>query len=268
MRSIIRSLLYTFACAGVVSLLAGARENTALADTTASGYISADTTWTAANSPYSVTGNVIVRSGVTLTIEPGVTVKFDADKALQIDGGLIAKGTSASPITFTGGKDASTGTTAKWAYILFSDSSTDATYSTSSGDYASGSIMEYCTVEYAGGTSVSDNGAIRMNNAHPFINYCTIRNNSAPGIYAYNIAGTLKITNSTITDNKGTGVSFSHSGGATTISGNTIKNNTASSGGGIFTSWGTVTLTNNTISSNTSSSYGGGIYAASVVSHK
>ncbi len=229
MRSIIRNLLYTFACAGVVLLLAGARGNTALADTTASGYISSDTTWTAVNSPYNVTGNIIVRSGATLTIEPGVTVKFDAGKSLQIDGGLIARGTSASPITFTGA-------TAKWAYILFNDSSTDAVYNTGTGDYTSGSIMEYCTVEYAGNASVSDNGAIRLNNAHPCINYCTIQHNSAPGIYAYNISGTLKITNNTITDNNasasyayGAGVYVSHSsGGATTISGNTIKNNTAS----------------------------------------
>ena len=95
MRRIIRSLLYTLACVGAVALLAGARGNTAVAATTVSGYISDDTTWTAANSPYSVSGNVIVRSGATLTIEPGVTVNFGTDKSLQVDGTLIAKGTSA-----------------------------------------------------------------------------------------------------------------------------------------------------------------------------
>ena len=69
--------------------------NPVVADTSVSGYISADTTWTSANSPYVVTGNVVVKSGVTLTIEPGVTVKVDSGKAIQIDGALIAKGTSA-----------------------------------------------------------------------------------------------------------------------------------------------------------------------------
>ena len=38
-----------------------------------SGTITEDTTWTAANSPYTLTGHITVDSGVTLTIEPGVT---------------------------------------------------------------------------------------------------------------------------------------------------------------------------------------------------
>ena len=202
-------------------------------------------------------------------------MNFNSGLSLQIDGGLIAKGTGASPITFTAP------TTDKWAYILFNDSSTDAAYNSSTGDYASGSIMEYCTVEYAGGTSVSDNGAIRLNGAHPFINYCTIRNNSASGIYAYNISSALKITNNTISGNTASSSSYYSYcygggiyvyGGTVTLTNNTISGNTASSssssysssGGGIYVYGSTVTLTNNTISGNTASSYqssyGGGIY--------
>ena len=40
------------------------------------GLIASDTTWSAADSPYQFTGPVGVPSGVTLTIEPGVTVDF------------------------------------------------------------------------------------------------------------------------------------------------------------------------------------------------
>ena len=243
--------------------------NDIVADTNVSGYISADTTWTSANSPYVVTGNIVVKSGVTLTIEPGVTVKTDSGISIQVDGTLIAKGTSASKITFT--KNSSS----NWGYILFSDSSADATYN-AGGIYTRGSILEYCVVEYAGGASVSDNGAVRINSANPLINYCTIKNNSASGIYVWSLSegtGTLKITNNTISNNSasnGGGVySYDSSSYSTvTISGNIISNNTASSdGGGIYSSTlspqdSIVTISGNTISNNTASN-GGGIYSSS-----
>ena len=47
----------------------------AYSQTDVSGAISSDTTWGTSGSPYTVTGNVLVASGVTLTIEAGVTVK-------------------------------------------------------------------------------------------------------------------------------------------------------------------------------------------------
>jgi hypothetical protein len=36
------------------------------------GTLNVDTTWTAANSPYTVQGTVTIANGVTLTIEPGI----------------------------------------------------------------------------------------------------------------------------------------------------------------------------------------------------
>ncbi len=257
-------------------------DKNSMADTNVSGFVSADTTWTAANSPYVVTGSVIVNSGVTLTVEPGVTVKLNSGKAIQVDGTLLAKGTSAKKITFT----RSSSTSSNWGYILFNDSSADASYNTTSGDYESGSILEYCVVEYAGGSNVSDNGAIRLNNANPFINYCTIQNNSASGIYAYNLSsGVLKIKNNTISDNKsssGGGGLYAYcsssSSAVITISNNTISRNSGSSGGGIYvyntgggaiawdTGSGKINITNNTINDNTASSgAGGGIYARGIV---
>jgi len=38
---------------------------------------------------------------VTLTIEPGVTVKFDSGKVMEVEGTLVARGTSTSTATFT-----------------------------------------------------------------------------------------------------------------------------------------------------------------------
>ena len=75
----------------------------AQASTNFYGIISSDTTWLKENSPYVLTGAVAVAHGVTLTIEPGVTVNFN-DNYLEVNGTLIAIGTSSDPIQFNGGK--------------------------------------------------------------------------------------------------------------------------------------------------------------------
>jgi len=61
------------------------------ADTNVSGIIDADTTWTKAASPYIVTDSIITNQGKTLTIEPGVVIKFEKGKSLRVDGALIGK---------------------------------------------------------------------------------------------------------------------------------------------------------------------------------
>jgi cell division septation protein DedD len=70
-----------------------------ISGTKVSGVISSDTTWTKANSPYLLTGNVFVNSGVTLTIQAGATVYLN-DNSLTINGTLIARGTTDNQINF------------------------------------------------------------------------------------------------------------------------------------------------------------------------
>ena len=245
------------------------------AGTPVSGYVSG--TWDLAGSPYIAVGGLLVDSGDTLTIEPGVTVKFDNTYALQIDGTLIAIGTETDNITFTTNSQGN-----NWGYILFSDISADAIYDTS-GNYIGGCIMEYCIVEYAGEASVSNNGAIRMNNAHPFINHCTIRYNQSTGICAWhlwNLSENLNIYNCSISNNNsatGDGGGIWVGGSTVTIYNCIINNNTSPGwnygGGGIYichsnigNPYSTVTISNSNISNNTSQgNFGGGIFANGTV---
>ncbi|MBN1357416.1 right-handed parallel beta-helix repeat-containing protein [Candidatus Bathyarchaeota archaeon] len=66
------------------------------------GIITSDTTWTKANSPYNLTGNIAIDEGVTLNIEAGVTINLNG-YYIRVNGTLIAKGTSTDNILFNGG---------------------------------------------------------------------------------------------------------------------------------------------------------------------
>lgn len=163
--------------------------------TNVGGAISTNTTWNLAGSPYIVTGNnIIVDAGVTLTISPGVTVKFDSTRSMQVDGTLRAIGTSAQPITFTA--NTSSPTPGFWGFILFNSVSTDYDFSTGTGG-----ILEYCTMEYAGGVNVPNIAALRISDALPYINNCTILNNKETGINFYGTTGNLFVNNCTIKNN-------------------------------------------------------------------
>ncbi len=73
----------------------------AQADTYVSGTINVNTTWTNADSPYTLTGDVTINNGVTLTVQSGVTVNFGSYK-IYVNGILNARGTSDSKIVFSG----------------------------------------------------------------------------------------------------------------------------------------------------------------------
>ena len=223
------------------------------AETQVGGTIAQDTTWTIADSPYIVTDNILVVEGITLTIDPGTVVRFDEDRALRIDGSLLARGSVTDKITFT-----SNHSNGNWAYILFTDTSVDAKYDIN-GNYTGGSILEYCIVEHAKGAEVVHDGAIRIEAAHPFISRCSIENNQVSGIHAWSLTGNLKIERSSIINNRGSGISTA--GGTVMISGNTIRNNDSTYyGGGIhFDGGDSIKIKDNIIMNNDAKWYGGGI---------
>lgn len=68
------------------------------------GIISSDTTWTKTDSPYVITSTVQIPTGVTLTIELGVTIsKPTSGDMFLLLGTMYAHGTAQEPIVFDGG---------------------------------------------------------------------------------------------------------------------------------------------------------------------
>ena len=248
-------------------------------------------TWTADNSPYIVTGNITVSTGSSLTIEPGVEIRFDGHYSLTVNGLLTAVGTEANSIRFTN-DDHETG----WGGIRFINA----------GD---NSRLEYCIIEYGrnergGGIYCYASGG---NTCFPTITNCTISQNTVTaqggGIYCYagdecsicsptitnctisnNSVGTTEtigcggavyccasnggydrgtcapnISNNTLTQNSGPGTVYGgaiyHFGGGATIANNTISENSASLGAGIYVyrhgGFAEVIIENNAITNNT-----------------
>lgn len=93
-----RSLLFLLASLLAIPLL---RVPAARSQTTVSGRIEQDTTWTRDGSPFVLIGPVVVVADVTLTIEPGVEVRGTAGSSLVVNGALNAVGTQEQRIIFT-----------------------------------------------------------------------------------------------------------------------------------------------------------------------
>ena len=177
--------------------------------TNVSGLITQDTTWAKANSPYIVVQSIRVVDGVTLTIEPGVEVRFAGNYFLDIGGTLVALGTASAPILFTSGDgspasgDWGMRTATHLSGINFQDTAANAVLD-AAGNYVSGSVIRHAIVEY--GTGISINGAA------PLIEHSIIRHNRMTGVF-YNgyalvslpASETANIRNNWITDTDGVG---------------------------------------------------------------
>jgi parallel beta helix pectate lyase-like protein len=91
------------------------------------GTITANATWSDTNL---LRGTVIIAAGVTVNIEPGTRMLMNTNAVLQVNGQLLANGTSNAPILFTRAT-----TTAPWSRIIL--------------DRAAPSRLRYCIIEYA-----------------------------------------------------------------------------------------------------------------------
>jgi len=112
------------------------------------GQITKDTIWTLVDSPFIVSKNIIVLSNATLTIEPGVEVRFGQNKSLTISGKLYANGTGKT-ITFTSNKDSPS--PGDWGSVRFTG--------------AQKSTLVDCLVTYAENGIIAQDGNVEIINS-------------------------------------------------------------------------------------------------------
>ncbi len=164
--------------------------------------IQSNTRWRDRGVPYHIgSGNANPRLDVTapsglatLTIDPGVTVRFEPGGSLRIEpttgtnaasGALVANGTAASPIVFTSA--AVTPAAGDWQGIWFGQ------------QVAPSSSIQYAHVQYAGAASVSQSGSC-VYPSQSAINDAAIR------ILSGTMAPAQFITNTTISDSARHGI--------------------------------------------------------------
>jgi hypothetical protein len=98
-KSVITPILLTVVLVslGVITVITFGNAQTS--GTNVGGTIAQDTVWNPANSPYTLTQNVLINNGATLTIKPGTTVYLN-DHSIEVKGTLNAIGASNNQINF------------------------------------------------------------------------------------------------------------------------------------------------------------------------
>jgi len=111
------------------------------------GTLIEDTVWRLEDSPIIVTGDVRLDTGVTLTIEPGVQVRFDGLYQISIGGKMLAIGTPANRIVITSNRVVPG--VFDWRAIRFEPNSVGAIVN-DDDKYVSGSVIRNCEISYGG----------------------------------------------------------------------------------------------------------------------
>ena len=171
-------------------------------------------TWTAANSPYVVTGYSRVAPDDTLIIEAGTVVKFLERGQIQIDGNLWAIGTQTDSIKFIPYGEVDT---MGWSWQrIWMDYNH---YETNNDQKA---IFEYCEFKDAQGIDIYIDYYDQEDNPDSVVvrfNHCLITENEQNGIRIWSNASShdntaqyshVKVLNSSIIENRSFGIQYNH----------------------------------------------------------
>jgi RHS repeat-associated protein len=158
-----------------------------LSGTPAGGTITTAITWTQSDSPYVVQGGLTIADGGTLTIEPGVEVRFAPSGWFDVQSGgrLIAEGTLAQPITFT--SDEPSPAAGDWYYLQIWGTAR----------------LSYCDLAYAGHNGYA---AVQLFSSDVQLRHCRIHDNTSHGLYLDGAGLTPLLEDLEITANGGSAI--------------------------------------------------------------
>lgn len=136
----------------------------AWAQSAVSGVIATDTHWTVAQSPYIVSGDVIIQNGATLRIDLGVTIYMAPNSGLTIQAGALrAEGVESSPIRVLSDKtrQGQTAAPGDWKHWVFNSGTTN-------------TRLDFVIFEHGSG--------LLIKGSSPTINYAVLRNHAGPAM--------------------------------------------------------------------------------------
>ncbi|NVN91844.1 MAG: right-handed parallel beta-helix repeat-containing protein [Desulfuromonadales bacterium] len=176
--------------------------------------------WTLSGSPYYVSGDITVNG--TLTIDPGVVVKFAQNVGLWINGTLNAPGTSGNEIYFTDYRDDSIG----------GDTNGDGSATVAAPGWWRGinvlsgatATLNNCVVRYAGANNPYQSNVYKTGSGNLTISNSTISDSAFYGVYLNGAAGLNSFTGSIFSSNGYDGI-LAQGDSPATISGNTYVGN-------------------------------------------
>lgn len=153
------------------------------------GTFSLDTSWTQANSPYTLTGDILVNTGATLTVEAGVTVNLNSYN-IEVKGTFYAKGNSTNNINLNAG------------IITFTKASSNWDEQTSSGCIIENAIINATQIIIHHSPKINNNTILSAPDYEitVWVGSPIISNNIFPEPATIYCGGSALITNNTITN--------------------------------------------------------------------
>lgn len=257
------------------------------------GEIDVETVWSA--DTVRVTGDITVADDVVLTIEPGTRIEFQGYYMIDVQGTVLALGTSDQKILFTvsdtNGFSRLDTTLGSWFGITYDNSKHSANGAMFDNQYSS---WQHCIFEYGKRLRVSPKKdsisfihissfsgvdfshcvfrqcisqkyLIHCSFASPYITHSKIINSRAEAMICVIGLSQAIFANNAICNNRGSGFSIWFS--SPKITGNLIANNSkilgtnSFAGAAIFLSRSNSVISNNTICNNLTDGKGGGLFS-------